>query len=231
MEDLRAARPDLVERLIALHDSDPDQFRVEVRQLIHTWRILSILKQHDESAYEKILSLWKTDEERFDTELGQWEEKFSLSREDWKQRFRSDFQRQGPGPGGPDGPPSQGGPPPNMRGPFTVSPWFSKIQELQKDHFKAESDEEKARISEEMRKALIADFEFRAREYDERIARLERELSRLKEMVDRRNEYKDDIIETRLKALLGKPPIPDREGGMGGGGGRFRPGPPPPGDF
>src|SRR5690606_26370783 len=66
---------------------------------------------------------------------------------------------------------------------------------------------------------------FRAKEYDERIARLERELSRLKEMVARRNEYKDDIIKTRLKALIGGPPMPNF--GPDGPGGGFGQGGPP----
>ncbi|MDI9385826.1 MAG: hypothetical protein QM518_16155 [Verrucomicrobiota bacterium] len=220
MEDLRQARPDLVERLIQLHESDPDQFRIEVRQLIHTWRILALLKQHDPSAYDAILTLWKTDEKQFKEELGKWDQKYSLSKEDWRQRFR---QESGPGPSGPDRMPPPGTP--DMRGPFNVSPWFSKIQELQRQHFRADTEEKKAQIAEEMQAALIADFEFRAKEYDERIARLERELSRLKEMVARRNEYKDDIIKTRLKALIGGPPMPNF--GPDGPGGGFGQGGPP----
>ena len=145
-------------------------------------------------------------------------------------RGRADFGSGNPedrrpglpdGPDGPDGPrrfgPGGPGKPggPRFDGPLEQDdPEIAKLMESERDldrqtrdlaqrYRRAEKDQRDS-IKAELQKAVTAQFEARQKRRQLELTRLEEELKRLREAMDRREKNRKDLIEKRVTELLGE---------------------------
>jgi len=211
LDDIREVRPDLVERLLDLHDRDSAEFRVEVRRLLSTWQVLSVLREHDPAQYQALIELWKANDPRFDEELRKQSSRLRIPRPRW------------PFPPGEGGPPD-GGPGPEGRGEpgkwdgdrHDMRSWRSspmgkldqQIRDLQQRWQATDEPDQRGELQAQLREALGQMADLRAQFYADRIAYLEKELERLKELVARRQATREELIASQLAELLAEPPPP-----------------------
>ncbi len=77
-----------------------------------------------------------------------------------------------------------------------------RADELAKKFGEAKSDSERSQIKTELRELLEKHFSFRQKRHQEEIAGLEAKVKKLKELVDKRQENRREIIAKRLDQIL-----------------------------
>ena len=71
--------------------------------------------------------------------------------------------------------------------------------------FRQARPEERETLKTAIQETVVKHFEVRQRKRQLQLARLERELKRMREEIQRRDEAKDQIVGRRLKELIGEP--------------------------
>ncbi len=66
----------------------------------------------------------------------------------------------------------------------------------------AKSDTDKEKLRDKLKDVLNKAFDARQKQHEQEIAALEKQIDRLKKMVEKRQENKKEIIEERTKQLL-----------------------------
>jgi len=77
-----------------------------------------------------------------------------------------------------------------------------KSKQLARDYRKSDSEDEKAKIQDELKICLTKLFDLREKKRNDRVMDLEKEVENLKAMLKYRKEKKDEIIENRLNEML-----------------------------
>lgn len=76
--------------------------------------------------------------------------------------------------------------------------------DLAEEYRKVENEQERRKIKEQLRTILSEQFDLKEEEKSARIKKLEDEIARLKEELAKRKKNKEEIINMRLKDLLGE---------------------------
>lgn len=177
LERLRAKDPAEYERLQQIRREGPEGFRRALHGKLRDERILARFQEFPKLC-QFLLAMPEEERERIMKRIG---------------------AGTGPlrgGPGGPGGP--RGEPPAPSPELAALEAEVHRLSQVYRD----ESDPAgKERLLGDLREQLEALFDLREQGREEHIARIEKDLARLKESFERRRELKDKIIERRIKEL------------------------------
>lgn len=163
-------------------------------------QFLDMLKQRNPAEFERMRALREENPEAF--------------REELRNRIRDERERRG----GPAAMPAwkrgpehaghaiaEGGVRQAMAGETLRSPELDRLErnaaELARALREAKTDEEKSRARADLRAALANVFDAREAMRRERFQRMEAQLGKVREMLDKRQAHRDEIIDKRLQSM------------------------------
>ncbi len=176
---LRERNPEEFDRLMELRKQDPIAFRGELQKKLLQERMRKIGEERP-AIVEAIKSLPQADR-------------------DWLMGRL--MMPQGPGEGRMMPPREGGGPGGREPDRKAMMESENKLREKAQAFRNAATDEERNTLKEDLRKELAAVFDLKAGARKEELARLEAQVSKFKETLEKRNQNRDAIIDKRLKEL------------------------------